>query len=314
MRQHRDNPARNIIPAGMKEAALVCGIERSGYPLQGLAAATLKRFIGVTEEWSYVDDETEKSRSLDLYGYQKFAHEGLVATGLALLVECKRSPHPLVFFQQVLGREAPQFPAVAGLWSQELPIWEAKSERQCTVNVSRALQLETLPFIASGPPPCRSFARAEPKGSDDVILTGRDPYAEIIIPLVKGLRHELARTSHPLPGETIWPTLALCIGVVDSPMVLVERPEKVGDPVLTPWVRVLRHEAAKNKRGPSIDRYYGIDVVHIDFLERFMEEYAMPFALEFSRRAEKSEVLFRGQAESLSLDRIVWNELWARQG
>lgn len=58
-----------------------------------------------------------------------------------------------------------------------------------------------------------------------------------------------------------------------------------------PWVRVFRHEYQESDRFYERDRLYGVDVVHKDFFEKYLDEHVTPFADEFGRRALKHHEL-----------------------
>jgi hypothetical protein len=98
IRQDSANPKKNVLPPGVDEAELLRAIDTSGYPLQGLVAAKLSKHFKVSEEWGYLDRDTQDHRTLDLHAFRNFDAEpgATVQPGLVLLVECKRSVHPFV--------------------------------------------------------------------------------------------------------------------------------------------------------------------------------------------------------------------------
>src|SRR6266702_177007 len=120
MRRHNDNPADNTLRAGIEPATLADAVRRSGYPLQTRVSGQLRRhFRTVIEEWSYLDRDTEDLRALDIWAYRPFLNvgEGTTAlrTGLVLLVECKQSELPYVFFRSSAPLAQYPFPTLAGL-------------------------------------------------------------------------------------------------------------------------------------------------------------------------------------------------------
>jgi hypothetical protein len=101
MKSHPDNPSGNVVPPGIVEPHLAEAIAASGYPLQGIVTAQLLADFSVLEEWGFVDDKTDEHRSLDIYAYQALSDKtnANLHVGLTLLIECKRSRHPFIFFQ-----------------------------------------------------------------------------------------------------------------------------------------------------------------------------------------------------------------------
>ena len=72
--------------------------------------------FAVTEEWGFVDRETGIYRTLDVFGYKNLVGKAKagsrVEPGLVLLIECKRSELPYVFFKSPTQRRVNDFPAV----------------------------------------------------------------------------------------------------------------------------------------------------------------------------------------------------------
>jgi hypothetical protein len=171
-----------------------------------------------------------------------------------------------------------------------------------------ALGLRDIPFLASGPPECAAMARAIPQGKR-VEISGSDTFNEMILPLVKALRRFQALaawSSVPAP-----PCAILCIAVVDAPMLLVEEPTRAGDPLLCPWVRVVRREAKRDRKGWSLSpsRLYGIDVVHEEFLKVFLDSHLKQFADAFVRRIIECPWIFDGRGVVDTIDAWSWKDV-----
>jgi len=103
------NPDTNRIGAGISEDQIVSAVQKSGYPLQVSVSEMLRakassqgsRFL-VQEEWSYADDDTKGLRSIDLRAdliLHSYDPQPRVRPQLNLLIECKQSQLPYVFFQ-----------------------------------------------------------------------------------------------------------------------------------------------------------------------------------------------------------------------
>jgi hypothetical protein len=310
MRQESFNPANNNLPSSADESELIKSIEMSGYPLQGIVSSKLKDHFGVTEEWGYIDSDTKEHRSLDVFAYKALFDNKGAATqpSIALLIECKRSIHPYVFFKIVTDRSIPQFPRVVGLPNEDVELGQLNAGKFRDIPVSAVLGLNKHPFIDSGPPRCAAFTQATLSGKK-INLSGSDPFNNIVLPLVKATKHitKLYKIEHN--AQRLFPTLSLCISVLDAPMVLVESPDKTSDPVLTPWVRVVRLEANPDQKRFLPYHFYVIDVVHIDYFDEVIYKQLMPFAEEFSKRAiALGSILSKGGVVE-NLDDWTWDQI-----
>src|SRR4051812_30415188 len=115
------NPKSNTLPKGISKQALDDAIQKSGYPLQQVVGRKLSELgFSVRHEWGFNDYNVQKLRSADLmanmrlYDFKKVS-KLRVRPQLDLLVECKKSVDPYLFFlanESVLNS---QFPLVAGL-------------------------------------------------------------------------------------------------------------------------------------------------------------------------------------------------------
>jgi hypothetical protein len=314
VRQSAINPSANTLHGGVNEQALLEAIDKSGYPLQGIVASKLHPTFFVTEEWGYIDRDTGEHRALDLHAYKPLGKKRIeiepleMCPAILMLIECKRAVHPLVFFQNAVAQSIPNFPAVCGLKGR-ISIDDAKGTT-AYVPGPQALSLDQLPFVSSVCL-CSSFSRAVLSGSK-IELSGSEVFNGLILPLVKAFDHAEALHQPSQNSIPLFPTLVLCVGVIDAPMLLVESPDLAKDPVMTPWVRVVRQEAATESNSWQRYRYYGIDVVHIGYFDAFIREHVMPAATEFSARALKmSDVLLRGgQADDLT--NFTWDQIRVR--
>jgi hypothetical protein len=116
MKEKSRNPAIEPHPKENSGAGLIRGIEMSGYPLQGVTARhLLNRNFDVVEEWGYADRETQESRTLDLVAHLALAEQTVpVYSHASLLIECKKSAHPYVFFRSPTLPEIPWSSACYG--------------------------------------------------------------------------------------------------------------------------------------------------------------------------------------------------------
>ena len=304
----------NELPPGCREEALVSAIDQSGYPLQGRVAYKLKDHFRITEEWGYFDSSTNEHRSLDIYGYRRLIEntKAAVQPSCAVLVECKRSRHPYVFFRLVTEMLLSDFPVVAGVRNR-ITISEPR-KTSTEVPASRVLGLDKDPFVYSDAQICSSFCRAVPKGKE-FELSGADPFRSIILPLARAVDHILAMRAPDQGMPILYPTLVLSVSVLDAPVILVESPDKTTDPVLTPWIRVVRHEApkttAKKIETPLV---YTVDIIHEQFLDTFIQQHLLPFCARFAEHAvECGDILSRGGFVQ-NLNEWIWDQVRAKPG
>jgi hypothetical protein len=305
--QSPHNPAGNKLGPGINEPNLIRAIETSGYPLQGVVADKLKSTFGVTEEWGYIDRDTQEHRSLDVFAFKKLLADGDVQPSLVLLIECKRSIHPYIFFKNVVDREIPRFPQIAGLTRNAITIHESSGKRLSETSGMAVLGLAELPFVRPGPPHCSAFTMAIAQG-DKVTVSGTDPFNSVILPLVKAMDHATSLYKAEPNPTRLYPTLILGLSVLDAPILVVNSPREASTPVLMPWVRVRRQEAQ-----PDRDRikymHYAVDLVHVDFFDEFIADHLTPFADEFVSRVKKqSTILFKSGTVEL-LDNWRWDKI-----
>lgn len=98
------NPNTNKLAAGVNEADVLGAITKSGYPLQNIVADYCEKgAFRTVEEWSYLDKDSGQLRTIDVKAEKPLfdSKEGAkirVRPGLVLLIECKQSQLPYVFF------------------------------------------------------------------------------------------------------------------------------------------------------------------------------------------------------------------------
>lgn len=292
MNQTPNNPNANQLGAGLTEDHVRSAIEKSGYPLQTIVGDLL-RFKSVAEnknfqvqdEWSYIDRDTEELRTVDLLAELRlhdWEPQPRVRPHLNLLIECKQSPLPYVFFETSTTPALMDFPTIAGLRHNNIIITTDDDPSSTNYSVPQALDLYEDPF-QSALRTCHTLSKCVRKGSE-VELSGSDAYNSLVLPLGKALQH-FVRSKNPV--ETAWYFdchATLAVGVLDAPMISVI----VGQagPVLTavPWVRVVRHEYEEGADHFDHDKMRVVDVVHRDFLNVYLDSHLLPFAKRFAER------------------------------
>jgi hypothetical protein len=289
MQTSHNNPARNALGPGVGDATVAAAIERSGYPLQTLVSERLSKAFHVREEWSYVDRDTQGLRTIDIRASRRLYEPQVssrtrVRPQLELIIECKKSELPLVFFATRHRPWLQRFPVVAGLSATDIECTTNNDLSTWSLPILNALGLDRHPFQKQ-PPVSNTFSKCVWRRAGELELSGDESYNGIVLPLVKAAAH-LEESERPKPTFYYFDTyLAVPIAIVDGPMVLIELVNGAPVTTLVPWVRVARHEYDRNSDSWSKDRVWAIEVVHVDFLEEYLEKNLLPFASEFGRLA-----------------------------
>lgn len=247
MNSNANNPPLNIIGSGITEDALAAAVSKSGYPLQTVVGMILRSYPGfqqVQEEWNYIDEETKEARALDIL-VNRLLYDPLtqeqprVRPHLSLLIECKQSALPYVFFLSSNKKLAPNFPLLAGLFRHTMTITTDDTPSTWTFPILRGLDLYTHPFILDDPMYCTTFSKCVRKGSD-LELSGSESFNGLVLPLMKAMRYFRQVESPPDTASYFDCHLVIGIGVLDAPMVGVDVSETGNQLIYTPCVRVIR--------------------------------------------------------------------------
>jgi hypothetical protein len=266
-------------------------------------------FPDVQQEWSYVDRDSGNARTLDVIAYKPFfeeplswrAPEGRVDANLAVLIECKQSRLPYVFFLSAYKPSLRDFPAVAGM----PPVMIRKDSGVSTYSQhpAIALSLDRHPFVSNATW-CAAFAKCLRKGKE-LELSGSEPFNNLVLPLSKALDYfvKVRKVGSPDPRNNYdyVCTLALALGVLDAPMVGVRVTEEGNEAMLLPWVRVVRHETRQLEgSGRSEDKVTAVDVIHKNFLKSYLDDHLLPFAESFSYTIDDHKESIRtGQGQGI---------------
>jgi len=306
MRSSSNNPVTNKLVAGVTEQAIYDAVTKSGYPLQLQVVDLIrKRFgdeernlYGIVEEWSYIHKDSGEVRTIDIMAQKQLWSIGesqlTTRPNLALLVECKQSDMPHIFFLSSSKPWMPNFPLLAGLRSSHVTISTDDTPEQWSLPISLALAFDRHPFL-NEPEHCVSFAKCERKGRR-LELSGEHVFKDILLPILRAMQHFRKEETPPKARQYFDCDLTLGIAVLDAPMIGVRVSEQ--GPVLTfmPWVRALRHETGE-ARDYFTSRLYGIDIVHKDFFESYLDEHVLPFANDVALLVKKHhEIVTTGEA------------------
>jgi hypothetical protein len=275
------NPPRNALTAGLEMEKIEAAIAKSGYPLQTHVANELRSLsFHISPEWSFVDRDTNALRSMDMRASMPLYKRGdqtRSRPSLDLLIECKQSDMPFVFFT---GEQMPwdaNLPFLAGQKDSTFTVYTDDTLSTWSCDLQHALSLRKSAFFST-PPVAYTMAKCQRKGAE-FVLSGEEVYNGLILPLTKSLYY-IANAERP-PKTAVYFDIhyVVALAVVDAPMIAFED----GHARLTPWVRVLRHEAGaadlgKTDRGSNIP----VDVIHRDFLRDYVEVHLLPAAQDFA--------------------------------
>ncbi len=255
----------------------------------------LRTQFGLREEWSYIDNDTGELRSLDIAAFQTLydvndPNGHRVRPFLSLLIECKQSDLPYVFFLNPGQMSTLEFPAFAGLFGSDVTIKTDDDNSTWHEPIIPLLSLRDHPFVCAPPQSSVTFSKCVRKGRG-FELSGSDPFLKIVMPLVKAMKHFVESQKPPTTARYHDFHITVPIGVLDAPMVGVTF--KDGDPetTLVPWVRVFKHESTKAQERSERSKVYAIDLVHRNYLENYLELHLIPFAATVAERGIKHDVV-----------------------
>jgi hypothetical protein len=289
------NPNANKLAAGVTEAQVMDAIAKSGYPLQNIVSEYCESAeFHTMEEWSYLDRDLGQLRTVDVKAEKRLGDhtkgsEGTrVRPSLVLLIECKQSQLPYVFFLARHPIYLSHFPLFAGLHHGEISLKTDDDPSTYNVGIPGALDLGFRPFLTEGPEFCSSFSKCVRKGSV-LELSGSEPFLSLVSPLVKSLQHFQLAVEPPKTAVYFDLYLTLALAVIDAPMIGVHVQERKNELTFLPWVRTVRHEYFEASDRWERGRAFAVDIVHKDFLKTYVEQHLQPFAIEFADLALKHD-------------------------
>ncbi|MFH1702123.1 MAG: hypothetical protein ABIB41_01660 [Nitrospirota bacterium] len=293
MKELRNNPTSNKLGTGIVAAQLEKVIVTSGYPLQTVVRNLLTAKFQIQEEWSFTDSETQETRTIYLLAetplFEFKEPQPRVRPALTLIIECKQSELPYIFFLSQSKPVVPKFPVISGLASDEIVITSDDDPSSWHFSVLDTLEMHKHSFLREAPEFCHTFSKCVRKGKD-IELSGSQPYQGLVFPIVKAISHFKSLERPPATAMYFDCHLIIGLGVLDSPMVGVYVSKGGNSIVLLPWVRVLRHQPPlKEDEMQHRMNTFAIDVIHKDFLNIYIHSHLMPFAAEFSRLALKHQ-------------------------
>jgi len=306
--ENMDGAAPLKLPNGIDRDKLTEAVRTSGYPLQTVVARELSADFGVTEEWGYVDRASQEHRSLDVFAFKRLsvASERLEPS-LTMLIECKRSDMPYVFFAAAIPQVPPGFPYVVGLPHAKYQLHQA-ARGSIEVQAADFLRCCEFPF-AKDPVIAVSACRVERKGKA-LELSGAAPYNNIALPLASALEHyRNSMRTRSANQPKYYPTSTFCVCVADATLVLAEgTPES---PLLSTveWIRLVRQETLQEDRFWR-RAHYVVDVVQRGFLGSYVANHVMPFADQLAKRmTDNQDLVLSGKGQVHDWSSWTWSDI-----
>jgi hypothetical protein len=291
MKAASENPTSNQLPAGLEGIDIEAAVDASGYPLQtSVASDLLSKFDLVQPEWAYTDSDTGQIRTLDVLAQKRLysTEQGqlYLRPELALLIECKQSEMPYVFFS--LDKPPPgarHALTVAGLRHEKLTITTDDDPSSWTFPVLHALELDQDDFISNPPIAAAAMSKLARRGNK-LELSGANAYSSLVLPLVKSLQDFQERQKPTDTAVYFDVSLPIALALVDGPLVSVGVLPGRTTYELVPWVRLYRHDVNLEAKHPvDRDELYALDVVHRDWFHTYLDGHVFPFAKRFGELA-----------------------------
>lgn len=171
---------------------------------------------------------------------------------LDLLIECKQSELPYIFFLDNEGTYQYNFPVISGLLHDNVCVSSNDTISEYIFPFDSLLGMDKHKFITQEPQFCLSFSKCTRKGKD-LELSGTEAYNGLILPLTKAVDSFKKTKMPPRTAYYFDIHLTIPIGIVNAPMI-------------------------------GVNISYAIDIVHSDYLETYINRHLLPFANEFSEK------------------------------
>ena len=303
----KDNPSQNKLNPGITDSDIETAIKKSGYPLQTIIANKLRTSFYCQEEWSFIDSKTKEIRSLDIMAemrlYDFMKGQPRVRPTLDLLIECKQSELPYIFFLSPDKLRTSDYPSISGLFKKDITISTDDDPSTWTIPINDALGLADDSFLLDSAPNSMTFSKCARSGKD-IVLSGTESYQGLVLPLVKSMQHFDEAEAPPKTAHYFDAHLTFGIGVIDGPMIGVTVGETSHKSEFIPWVRVFRHESYEHEDWTERKKLFAIDIVHKDYFDTFINNHLLPFANKYGVLIIKhDEKIADGKAFAKGMDK-----------
>ena len=304
------NPESNILTNGVEEQQIIEAVRISGYPLQTIIYEMLSKKFRIQEEWNFIDSDSNEERAIDLlaelYLYDFNKPQPRVRPILNLIIECKQSDMPYVFFLTKDKQQTPKFPVIAGLANKNIVFTSDDEGSTYNFSILQALELSNHQFLSTSPIFANTFSKGARKGKK-IELSGSQPYQGLVNPLLKAVSYFEECEKPPETAHYFDCHITIPIAVIDGPMVSVKCTDS-NEIEMVPWVRIPRHQTANKDDNCHLANIGAIDVVHKDYLEEYISDHVMPFATDFADLVLKHGSVI---ADSKGFISGMGNEAWS---
>lgn len=292
MHHPNNNPETNVLPNGLDEEQIIEAVRISGYPLQTVVYEKLSSKFHIQEEWNFVDSDSNEERAIDLLAqldlYEYKDPQPRVRPSLNLIIECKQSDMPYVFFLTKDKQSTPTFPVIAGLASKSISITSDDDPSSWSYSILQALELSDHPFLRESALFANTFSKGARKGKK-IELSGSQPYQGLVQPLLKAATYFEECEKPPETAVYFDCHITIPIAVIDGPMVGVKCCDSSNSIEMLPWVRIPRHQTANKADNYHLSNIGAIDVVHKDYLEEYINKHLLPFATDVANLVLKHD-------------------------
>lgn len=315
MKASKGNPKSNQLHSGITDESIDSAIKKSGYPLQTIVTNKLRKSFYCQEEWSYIDSKTNENRSIDIMAQRDlydYKNQPRVRPILNLLIECKQSELPYVFFLTPEVIRTYHYPNICGLPDKNIEIFTDDDPSSWSLPIINAFDLSEDPYLIDYVPNSMTFSKCVRQGKD-LILSGNESYQSLILPLLRSLQY-FEKSETPSKSARYFDChIPFAIGVLDSPMIGVSINEKSHYTKLIPWVRVYKYESFDAESSNDKSKLFAIDIIHRDYFETFIKKKLLPFVGKFSTLILKhSDLIVKGKAYAKSMEENCWIDIEPR--
>lgn len=310
------NPETNILTNGLDEQQIIEAVRVSGYPLQTVIYEMLSKKFHIQEEWNFVDSDSNEERAIDLLAelnlYEFKNPQPRVRPILNLIIECKQSDMPYVFFLTKDKQITPTFPVIAGLASKSISFISDDDPSSWNFSILQALELSNHPFLVKSPIFANTFSKGARKGKK-IELSGSQPYQGLVNPLLKAVSYFEKCEKPPETAFYFDCHITIPIAVIDGPMVGIKCTDSNNKIEMVPWVRIPRHQTTNKDDNYHLSNIGAIDVVHKDYLEEYINNQVMPFAIDLANLVLKhDDVIADGKGFISGMGAESWSDIEKR--
>jgi hypothetical protein len=315
MKGSKDNPRSNHLNPGITDIDVETAIKKSDYPLQTIIANKLRESFYCQEKWSFVDNKINENRSIDIMAQMNlydYNNQPRVRPILNLLIECKQSELPYVFFLTPEIIRTFQYPYICGLPKRNITVFTDDDPSSWSLPIIDAFDLTEDVYKIGSVPNSMTFSKCARQGKE-IELSGNESYQSLVQPLLRSLQYFEKYVTPPKTAYYFDCHLPFTIGVLDSPMIGVTINEKSHTSKLIPWVRLYKYESFDSENSNDRSKLFAVDIVHKDYFDTYINSKLIPFVSKFSILILKhAEIIAKGKAFAKNMEENPWTDIEPR--